>query len=786
MSIAPGTGLIINVSYDSSVASAPSGFMAAVAAAVTYMESTFTNPVTLNIAVGYNEVDGQTIGSAALGESINNSVYVSYAQLLAALPNAGLPATNPTGNGVFQVSDGEAKALGLTGDGSSVDGWIGISSAYSFDFDPNNRAASSQYDAVGTIEHEISEVMGRVAGLGQTFDRRAPVYSPLDLFRYSAAGVRAMTASTAYFSTNGTTLQLPFNDPRNGGDGGDWASSVAGDAFGDGTQGVVGQIGVTDLAVMQELGYSVATTSPAPASTLPAASGPAATVTGVNGAVVSIAFGSASLASVAQTLLSPFSSAEAAGGIMPAFAGGAAPSVSAGTYGLLEVTAGGQYAIGTGYEALVDSATAPATVFGGSMAGQVVVAGTAGLAFNAGTGSGTVIIGGGNNLVSVLQGAGAQNIMTGAGADTISALTGANTIAAGAGANVILAQGGNNLITSSGTDLINLPTGNATVNAGTNAPTVFLGSGTSQFNGGNGQATVVVGGAAATLTSAGRDQLWMQAGGGVVNSSLADTVIGGSGAATVNAGAGNDFVFAGSGPLTFIGGSGASTILGASNGTASIVGGAGSVIAIAYGATRFVGGSGAATVAAFGGSVTINGGTGSGVYQGGPGGGNRITAGLGGHATMIGGGAGDVLTGNAKGGDVFQAGSGAETLSGAGASGANKFYGGSGAEVLTLGNGGDQVLVGTGSETLIGGTGADLLAFTSGNRATVTIQNFAATASSGSGLRDYVSFVGFATGEATRALAGATNVSGSERLTLSDGTTILFQGVTGLSSASFL
>ncbi len=784
MSITPGTGLIINVSYDSSVASAPSSFTSAVAAAVTYLESTFTNPVTLNIAVGYNEVDGQTIGSAALGESINNSVYVSYAQLLAALPNAGLPATNPTGNGVFEVSDGEAKALGLTGDGSSVDGWIGLSSAYSFDFDPNNRAVSGEYDAVATIEHEMTEVMGRVAGLGQTFDRRAPVYSPLDLYRYSSVGVRAMTASTAYFSTNGTTLQLPFNDPRNGGDGGDWASSITGDAFGDGSQGVAGQISATDLAEMQALGYTLAAAT-VPASTVPAATGPVATVTGVNGAVVSIAFGTASLAAIAQTLLSPFSSAEAAGGIMPAIAG-AAPSVPAGQYGLLQVTAGGQYAIGIGYEALVDNATAPATVFGGSMAGQVVVAGTAGLAFNAGTGSGTIIIGGGNNLVSVLQGAGAQNIMTGAGADTISALTGANTIAAGSGTNVILAQGGNNLITSTGTDLINLPTGNATVNAGTNSPTVFLGSGASQFNGGNGQATVVVGGAAATLTSAGRDQLWMQAGGGVVNSSLADTVIGGSGAATVNAGAGNDFAFAGSGPLSFIGGSGASTVLGASAGTASIIGGAGSVIAIAYGATRFVGGSGAATVAAFGGSATITGGSGSGVYQGGPGGLNRITAGLGGHATMIGGGAGDVLTGNARGGDVFQAGSGAETMSGAGATGANKFYGGSGAEMLLLGNGGDQVLVGTGSETLVGGTGADLYAFTSGNRATVTIQNFAATASSGQGLRDYVSFVGFATGEATRALAAATTVAGSEQLTLADGTKILFQGVTGLGSSSFL
>ena len=783
MSITPGTGLVVNVSYDSSVGNAPSGFTTAVAAAVTYIERTFTNPITVNIAVGYNEVDGQTIGAAALGESLNNSVYISYGQLLAALPGDGLPATNPTGNGVFQVSDAEAKALGLSGNGAIVDGYIGLSNAYAFTYDPNNRSVYGEYDAIATIEHEITEVMGRVSGLGQSTYRGQPVYAPLDLFRYASAGSRALSPSTAYFSTNGTALQAQFNDPRNGDDGGDWASSVAGDAFGDGALGVAGQVSATDLAVMQALGYGVAAASVA--ATVPSSAGPAATVTGVNGAVVSIAFGSATLAAMAQTLLTPFSSAEAAGGIVPAFAGAAA-SVPAGKYGLLEVTAGGQYAIGIGYEALVDNAAAQTTVFGGNMAGQVVVAGTAGLAFNAGTGSGTVIVGGGNNLISVLQGAGAQNIMTGAGDDTISVLTGANTISAGAGNNLILAQGGNDLINSVGTDLINLPTGNTTVNAGTNNPTVFLGAGAAQFNGGNGQATVVVGGAAATLNSAGHDQLWMQAGGGVVHSSLADTIIGGSGAATVNAGAGSDFVFAGSGKMDLIAGSGASTILGAAGGSSTVVGGAGSVIAIAYGATNFIGGSGAATVAGFGGSVTITGGRGTGVFMAGPGGNSRISAAAGGHATMIGGADGDVLTGNALGGDVFEAGAGAETLNAAGAVGSNKFYGGSGADLITLGSAGDQVLAGSGTETLIGGAGSDLFAFANGSHPSVTIENFSAVLNQTQVPRDYVSFIGFSAGEATQALSSATVVAGSEQLTLSDGTKILFLGVTGLTNSSFL
>ena len=46
-------GLTINVTYDSSVGSAPAGFKTAVTAAVDFLEHAFSNPVTINIALGY-------------------------------------------------------------------------------------------------------------------------------------------------------------------------------------------------------------------------------------------------------------------------------------------------------------------------------------------------------------------------------------------------------------------------------------------------------------------------------------------------------------------------------------------------------------------------------------------------------------------------------------------------------------------------------------------------------------------------------------------------------------
>ena len=449
-----------------------------------------------------------------------------------------------------------------------------------------------------------------------------------------------------------------------------------------------------------------------------------------------------------------------------------------GSGSLMSATGGGTYSIGAGFNGLTDTATVATTVFGGAASGQLVIAGAGDLAFNAGSGAGTVVAGGGNNLISVYPGAGVQNIATGVGNDTIAVLSGANTIAAGAGLNLILAQGGNDLITSSGMDLIDVPDGNSTINAGSNAPTIFLGSGRSQINAGQGNATVVVGTGAATVNSAGAGQIWMQAGGGVVNSQRADTVIGGTGVVTVNAGIANDFVFAGPGLLNFFGGTGVSTILGASAGSASISGGVGSVIAVAYGATSFVGGAGAATVAAYGGSVTISGGAGTGVFLGGPAGGNRMAGGSG-HATLIGGGNGDVLTAWSGGGTVLQAGSGAETLTALGSTGRNNFYGGSGADVIVLGAGGDQVLAGTGAETMIGGAGADLFAFASGNHPNVMIENFVPG-------QDYIALLGFGTAEAATALSNAVTLSGSEQLTLSDGTRIQFLGIRVLGTSNFL
>jgi VCBS repeat-containing protein len=255
-------GLVINVTYDASVNNAPSGFTADVAAVVQWFEKTFTNPVTINIDVGYGEVNGQSMGSGALGESLYYINSYSYSQVKNALSGDNLPSTDPTNGGTFWVSTAEAKAIGLAS-GSSVDGYVGFGSASNlFAYTDSNGVPVGQYDFMGTVAHEISEVLGRYTLDGSSINS-TKAYSPLDLFHFSAPGVHDLSGTTAgYFSAdNGATSLDNFNTYSRG-DFGDWAGSVGNDAFlAFAPSGVLLPVTTNDVSEMATLGWKVASTS---------------------------------------------------------------------------------------------------------------------------------------------------------------------------------------------------------------------------------------------------------------------------------------------------------------------------------------------------------------------------------------------------------------------------------------------------------------------------------------------------------------------------------------------
>jgi Peptidase M10 serralysin C terminal len=310
----------VDITWDASVSSAPAGFTTAVIAAVQSIESQITNPVTINIDVGYGEVDGSALGSNSLGQSYYYLTSVSYSQLVGALKSdatsatdssmlASLPATSPIA-GTYWITTAQAKALGLApATGTSVDGFVGFSSTYSFSYNDVTGVAAGSYDFNAIVLHEITETMGRMMLTGSSVGTTPNSYSLLDLAHYSAPGVRDFVASApGYFSADGGVTNLGNFNTVSGGDAGDWGASVVNDAFDAFSYpGVVNAVSPTDLTAMDAIGWNLTGASPLPSPPPPSAGTP----TGVSVAAMTASLaaaqgtsglnGSVALARISQT-----------------------------------------------------------------------------------------------------------------------------------------------------------------------------------------------------------------------------------------------------------------------------------------------------------------------------------------------------------------------------------------------------------------------------------------------------------------------------------------------------
>jgi hypothetical protein len=266
-----GTGVNIHVTYDSSVGSAPAGFTSVVQQVADFFAGSFqdSTPITINIAVGYGEVDGMRLGLGALGESVTNLQQVSYSQLTSAYSATGLSLGSSVPSGNLYVSYAEAKALniGITSP-QAVDGYVGFSSQSGiFDYNNADGVSSNQYDFYGAVAHEFSEVMGRILLVGGSINN-APSYMAYDFFHFSSPGVQDFSGNGGYFSNDkGTTNLANFNNPSNGGDAGDWANTGTSNSGGSvydafnafDTAGHVAPVSNTDLLGLQALGYQLHT-----------------------------------------------------------------------------------------------------------------------------------------------------------------------------------------------------------------------------------------------------------------------------------------------------------------------------------------------------------------------------------------------------------------------------------------------------------------------------------------------------------------------------------------------
>nr|WP_294504209.1 NF038122 family metalloprotease [uncultured Rhodopila sp.] len=262
-----GSGIVFNNTYGSGVTAA---FKDAIITAENFFQSHFSNSVTLNLTFNLASISNQFSGQ----NNFSNVTRVSYATLVAALDahattaeqqaaDASLPSADPSGGTGFAIPAGMAEILGLKGTSTTTDDSIVLNA---------NMAWTFGADAVGVLEHEISEgAMGRIGGLGV----QNGWWAPMDLFRYSAPGVRDYTGGTdglpTYFSVNGTTLLTQFHNSLNtagvfdGQDFADW-NATSGDAFGPGGPGDPGTMSATDMSVMDVLGWTPVAAPSTPAN----------------------------------------------------------------------------------------------------------------------------------------------------------------------------------------------------------------------------------------------------------------------------------------------------------------------------------------------------------------------------------------------------------------------------------------------------------------------------------------------------------------------------------------
>jgi Ca2+-binding RTX toxin-like protein len=252
----PGSGLVFINYYGDTVTDA---FRSAILGAEHQLQSLFVDATTVGV-----HFDLRDLGSSFSAQNSFSAITVSYDAFVAALRAhavsaddltavAGLPALDPSGGVGFHIPTAEARILGLATQTNSSDISVALNSRLPFTFGQ---------DAIGALEHEITEgVFGRVGGLGVD----GGDWSPLDLFRFTAGGVRDFTGGAdsvpTFFGLDGAHVTgfqyhsaIDATGKDDGFDLGDW-DHTHGDAFGPGGPNSPGVMSDTDLQVLDVLGW---------------------------------------------------------------------------------------------------------------------------------------------------------------------------------------------------------------------------------------------------------------------------------------------------------------------------------------------------------------------------------------------------------------------------------------------------------------------------------------------------------------------------------------------------
>ena len=253
------TSLTFNNTFDSSVTTA---YQNCIFAAEGFLSNVFKPINSVTVAVSF---DQQALGSSNFFLTNDGApiVATTFASLKAALPASDvLPASDPGGAGSYWwAPSAYSRMLGLsTFTPPMFDSRVHLNSDYSWDFGQ---------DVVAGLIHELTEgIMGRISRLGEADGSHANTWTALDFFRYDSSGNYDVTngrdGKEAVFSSDGGKTKgagYQFNNQYNtagtkvtNSDAADWVGNAV---FGGVPPKSTLNMGSTDLAVMQALGWSV-------------------------------------------------------------------------------------------------------------------------------------------------------------------------------------------------------------------------------------------------------------------------------------------------------------------------------------------------------------------------------------------------------------------------------------------------------------------------------------------------------------------------------------------------
>ena len=302
--VSPGrahaVGLTITPTFDSSITSDPNAaaIEGAINAAIGVVASDISTP--MNVTIYFQELP---FGDPALGRNTTADGplhYYDYYNALKAIDTApgassaqqtafaslGAAPSGPTSgnpvNGLTQVdiTGPNFRALGFNvppaiqaSNGQFYDSVISLNPSLTY---PPNANNGSNYGLQAAALHEIDEALG-IGGNGSGLNGVSVSTSdvgPLDLYRYSAPGVRSFsvlptTSPYAYFSINGGNTVLSYFTQNSQLDYGDWLSNPRPAGYGPQVQDAIATpgtnpaLGVNELTALNVIGYNLVVPEPA-------------------------------------------------------------------------------------------------------------------------------------------------------------------------------------------------------------------------------------------------------------------------------------------------------------------------------------------------------------------------------------------------------------------------------------------------------------------------------------------------------------------------------------------